>query len=250
MSSVENKRVFLIASPDAALRESIDQVLRSNITGVSTFFAQDGAEALFKAENSPPHLAILTDDLLKTPTVDLVRRFLRFKERLATIVIAPTHDEELFMDQVVTGQVQFLAGIANADLLLTHVNRALNWVSFDEKSIYRSKFMAKDEILIRQGEEGEFVYVLRHGRLRAFRTDEGNGQTPLGYIEPGEFVGEMAYINGERRSASVVCLTEAELIEIPKAHLDAVLFSKPAWSKALMKTLSRRLKRSNLEKAK
>ncbi|MBL7688606.1 MAG: Crp/Fnr family transcriptional regulator, partial [Bdellovibrionaceae bacterium] len=60
-----------------------------------------------------------------------------------------------------------------------------------------------------------------------------------------EFVGEMAHINQEPRSASVKALEDCELIEIPNGSLDLVLFSKPAWAQALMRTLSRRLKRIN-----
>lgn len=45
--------------------------------------------------------------------------------------------------------------------------------------------------------------------------------------------------------ATVQAIGDCELIEIPMGTLDMVLFSKPAWSKALVATLSRRLKRSN-----
>jgi CRP/FNR family cyclic AMP-dependent transcriptional regulator len=43
----------------------------------------------------------------------------------------------------------------------------------------------------------------------------------------------------------VKALSDCELIEIPIGTLDTVLFSKPAWARALMMTLSKRLKRSN-----
>ncbi|MCB0415661.1 MAG: Crp/Fnr family transcriptional regulator, partial [Bdellovibrionales bacterium] len=56
---------------------------------------------------------------------------------------------------------------------------------------------------------------------------------------------EMAYINGEPRSADVVALSDCELIEFGVDRLDSLLFKKPSWSKALMKTLSKRLKRAN-----
>jgi CRP-like cAMP-binding protein len=55
----------------------------------------------------------------------------------------------------------------------------------------------------------------------------------------------MAYINGEPRSANVKATKDCELVEIPIHLLDHVLFMKPAWAKALMKTLSRRIKNAN-----
>ena len=67
----------------------------------------------------------------------------------------------------------------------------------------------------------------------------------LGTIRPGEFVGEMAHINNENRTATVRAISDCELIEIPNGTLDLVLFSKPVWARALVSTLSKRLKMSN-----
>jgi CRP-like cAMP-binding protein len=144
------------------------------------------------------------------------------------------------------GLMQFLTNATNSQLFTQQVNRSLNWLSYREESLYHLRFLAADQVLLKDGEEGKFVYILRSGRLKAIKTVEGK-EVALGFVEPGEFVGEMAYINGEPRSADVVSMTDCELIEIPSGCLDSVLFSKPAWSKSLMKTLSKRLKQSNLK---
>ena len=244
-SELDGKRVFLVACADAAHRDALESLIRTNISNAQTYGAKDGAEALFKIANAHPHVAILEDGLQKTATVEVVRQLLAMKDRRAAVIVAaPQHDSDLFMDEVVTGQVQFFSSLDSQLTLLNCVNRALNWASLDEPSTYRSKFMSPGETLLREGDEGLFVYIVRRGRLKAIKLEAG-AETILGFIEPGEFVGEMAYINGEPRSADVVCLEESELIEIPKENLDSVLFSKPAWSKSLMKTLSKRLKLSN-----
>ena len=85
---------------------------------------------------------------------------------------------------------------------------------------------------------------MKSGELTA--TKEGSNQNvTLGKIKAGEFVGEMAHINNETRSATVQANCDCELIEIPMGTLDLVLFSKPMWAKALVATLSKRLKASN-----
>ena len=104
--------------------------------------------------------------------------------------------------------------------------------------------LSKGDVLIREGEKAEFVYLLQKGRLRAVHF-EGAEERLLGGVEPGEFVGEMAYINQELRSATVIADEESELVEIPIQYVDQILFQKPSWAKALMRTLSRRLKRTN-----
>ncbi|HEY8280477.1 MAG TPA: Crp/Fnr family transcriptional regulator, partial [Bdellovibrionota bacterium] len=87
-------------------------------------------------------------------------------------------------------------------------------------------------------------FLLKKGRLQAIRADKEK-TTVLGEILPGEFVGEMAHITGESRSADVLASENSELVEIPVGTLDILLFSKPAWSRALMKTLAQRLRVTN-----
>jgi CRP/FNR family transcriptional regulator, cyclic AMP receptor protein len=67
----------------------------------------------------------------------------------------------------------------------------------------------------------------------------------LGEIASGEFVGEMGHFNHEPRSATVEAVTEVDLIEIPLESLENVIFTKPSWARALVKTLAQRLKRAN-----
>lgn len=204
-------------------------------------------EAIFKADNVFPHVLILDPNLAKMNAYDLADSLLRRKERLALIFLSPFPEEDHFIDEVVTGQVQYVDAISVEDILVSSLQKALDWVSSDGATSYRMRFFAPGDVIIREGEKGDFAYLVKAGHLKAFRMD-GTKEIPFGEIQPGEFVGEMAYINGEPRSANVMCTTACELIEMPIGHLDTVLFSKPAWPKALMKTLSKRLKKSNEEK--
>lgn len=243
MSSLEGKKIFLIATGNKHQNQLIERTLISHFAKASIFTSLDGIDAHFKAENVTPHVVILDYMLPRMDAVTLTQKLLRKKERMSFIILSPKEDSQHFLDEVVTGQVQFLTTI-DPKAFVAHINRALNWAAFEEQSLYNLRFLNKDEWLLREGEEGKFVYLVRNGRLKAARTINGK-EVVLGFIEPGEFVGEMAYINGEPRSADVRCLSDVELIEIPSGLLDSILFSKPAWSKALVRTLSRRLKELN-----
>lgn len=248
MAELENKRIFLVATASPELNTQLEDVLKNHVYGATVFTAIDGIEALRKSENVPPHVVVLDHQIPKLSAHDLTEKLLQRKERVAIIILSPSVEQEEFIDEVVTGQVQFLSGTGKVSVFNTHVTRALNWVSHEDKSIYHLRFLSPQEHLIKEGDKADFVYILKSGELKAYKQDGGK-EVFLGNINPGEFVGEMAYINGEARSANVVSLTDCELIEIPSESLDAVLFSKPAWSKALLKTLSKRLKNSNEEKA-
>ncbi|MGZ3774984.1 MAG: cyclic nucleotide-binding domain-containing protein [Pseudobdellovibrionaceae bacterium] len=248
MADLENKKIFLVASGHTEDAQSVEEIIKNHVQNPTVFLAADGTEALFKSENVTPHVVIVDANIQKMNCLDLIDKLLYRKDKIAVIVITDQLDKEHFVNEVVTGQLQFLVRPVNEKQLAKAITRSLNWISFGENSNYHLRFFDENEVVINFGETGDFVYLVKSGKLKAYR-DENGQEVILGYIQTGEFVGEMSYINGEPRSASVVCMEPCELIEIPNNYFDVVLFSKPSWSKALVKTLSQRLKTSNEEKA-
>jgi CRP-like cAMP-binding protein len=60
---------------------------------------------------------------------------------------------------------------------------------------------ADGEVIIRQGESGDRMFVVESGTVRIFRTVRG-GETILDDLHPGETFGEMALLDAHPRSAS------------------------------------------------
>lgn len=82
--------------------------------------------------------------------------------------------------------------------------------------------------LLQAGEPPEGVWFLVSGSLAAFRpTDKGRHQL-LGYIRPGEPVGEMAMIAREPHSASVFAMRDSELLRLPPAAFELLIHAHPA----------------------
>jgi CRP/FNR family transcriptional regulator, cyclic AMP receptor protein len=246
--SVDKNRIVLIVTESDELRRWYSRVVQTHVFGAKIYTASDGREALFKVANVPPSV-LITDAALPTISgLDLVTQVLqepRHKD-LSIIIATQLPEKEMFIDSVVSGQVQFFVDQGNEVEFDRQVVKALNRLTHLNRAEYFIRFMASQEVLFRQGDACDAVYIVKRGRLRAVRKEEPNGETVvLGEIMPGEFVGEMAHINRDKRSATVEALESCELIEIPDGTLDLVLFSKPAWSRALIQTLSLRLKRSN-----
>lgn len=62
---------------------------------------------------------------------------------------------------------------------------------------------ARHELLIREGDFGDTLYIVLAGEVRAFSASaDGSRQITFGRYGPGEYVGEMS-LDGGRRSASV-----------------------------------------------
>jgi NTE family protein len=68
--------------------------------------------------------------------------------------------------------------------------------------------------LYEAGEEADHFYLLRAGRLGAFRRLEGHETQFLGVIRPGEPAGEMALIAGAPHSATLTALRDSEILSL------------------------------------
>lgn len=85
------------------------------------------------------------------------------------------------------------------------------------------------ELLFSEGEDAIAMYVVMSGSLKAYR-ERSSGTTVLGYVGPGEMVGEMAIFGLEPkvRIASVraveatrlLVIVDYAILEISKKHAD------------------------------
>jgi CheY-like chemotaxis protein len=248
---LESKRIFLVASTQPKFQELTRLLVESRFFGGTHYIASDGAEALFKATNVVPHVAVIDADLPRIDGFEVAQKLLESDDTadISIILVSGIPDDERFVNEVVTGQVQFLTDTSNDEDLVRMISRGLNRISErDQSTAYRLRFLAPKETLFREGERAESVYFVKRGSLEVMREEDGAMQW-LGTAKAGEFVGEMAHFNAEPRSATVVAEEACELVEIPCDLFDRVLFTKPAWAKALVETLSRRLKQSNQRRA-
>lgn len=247
MSNLEEKKIFLIASASNEKVAWTEGVITKHISKPTVFTARDGLDAASKLQNAPPHVLITDVELPKTTPMKLVEHAMgaRGAENTAIIVCGQLPKEGEYLDELVTGKIQYYHTENDENELVRALTKALNFSSHKTKADFYIKFLAPGDVLIKEGDKADFVYFVKKGLLKAFR---GADSLELGEIGFGEFVGEMAYINGEPRSASVKAMTDCELIEVPVGTFDSVLFKRPAWSKALMMTLSKRVKAANEQK--
>jgi CRP/FNR family transcriptional regulator, cyclic AMP receptor protein len=243
-SGLDDKRIFLIVTEDKEKATSISTTIRSHIHKATIFEASDVHGALFKIRNMVPHVLILDLEIAKSSGAQMVADLLQAEANFSIIFTAELPDNELFIDHVVSGQVQFLTNYQDEEWFNLCITKALNRLSQEKKSEFALHFLAPNELLFKEGVPGESAFLVKRGELLAWKNNNGH-RIDLGKIKAGEFVGEMAHINKEPRSATVTAVTDCELIEIPFGSLDPILFSKPSWSKALFTTLSRRLKITN-----
>src|SRR5271165_2957840 len=96
------------------------------------------------------------------------------------------------------------------------------------------------EVLFREGERGEEMYVIQSGVVQILK-HVGDADRPLATLGRGEFVGEMALLNDKPRTATAIVLEEAQCLVIDKATLEHMIAHSTEIAMRLVKKLARRL---------
>ena len=101
------------------------------------------------------------------------------------------------------------------------------------------------EVVFKEGDEGSTCYVVRSGRMRAVRAHADGRTITLAHFGPGDIFGEMAMLDGERRSATVESVEDTDAIAILSADMHRLLREYPDISVKLIAALGRRLRETN-----
>ena len=103
----------------------------------------------------------------------------------------------------------------------------------------------KGTVVFREGDESDTCYVVRTGHARAIR-DHPDGRTiTLATFGPGNFFGELAMFDSERRSATDEAVDDLETVGILGADMRRLLRDHPEISAELVVALGRRLREAN-----
>ncbi|HSC04771.1 MAG TPA: Crp/Fnr family transcriptional regulator [Solirubrobacteraceae bacterium] len=100
-------------------------------------------------------------------------------------------------------------------------------------------------VVFREGDEGSTCYIVRTGRARAIREHPDGRSITLAHFDPGDIFGEMAMLDGERRSATVETTEDTEAIAILSADMHRLLREHPDISVKLIAALGQRLRSTN-----
>ncbi|MGE3270440.1 MAG: cyclic nucleotide-binding domain-containing protein [Chloroflexota bacterium] len=109
----------------------------------------------------------------------------------------------------------------------------------------RSETFAPGEVIVRMGDPGSTLYIVRTGRVSVVREQASGRAVALATLGPGEFFGELSIFDGERRSATVMALEETSTVTLGRFDLVKVVSSNPQIGLSLLKSLSVRLRETD-----
>ena len=106
------------------------------------------------------------------------------------------------------------------------------------------KTFPKNTILFSEGDSTDALYVICEGKVKVTIDDNEGKEIILSIIGAGEYFGEMALLDDEPRSASVVTKEATQLLIIPKKDFMDIVSSNPITFN-LLKDLVKRLREAN-----
>jgi CRP/FNR family transcriptional regulator, cyclic AMP receptor protein len=105
-----------------------------------------------------------------------------------------------------------------------------------------SRKYPKNTVLVTEGDESTHLYIIRKGTASAYLNHEDGRQVNLNYMHDGDYFGELSLLDGKPRSASVITVTDCEIILISKTHFHELLHKHPEFTMLLLTELTRRVR--------
>lgn len=104
---------------------------------------------------------------------------------------------------------------------------------------------APGQVVFREGDSSDTCYVVRSGRARAVREHSDGRTIALATFGPGDFFGELAMFEDERRSATVEAIEPTDVVAVLGPDMRRLLAEHPEISTRLVIALGRRLRETN-----
>ncbi len=102
-------------------------------------------------------------------------------------------------------------------------------------------------LLFQHGDPGDGCYFLRDGRVMLYAKKPDGTRKIFDILGAGDILGEMSLIDGEPRCASAEAVTEVRAGFLPAGAFEKVVLSDPASTKALLRILVTRLRRTDVQ---
>ena len=80
-----------------------------------------------------------------------------------------------------------------------------------------------DTRVFHEGDPGDACYIVQHGSCRVIRQHSDGRVITLATLGPGAIFGELAMLDGERRSASIEAVEDTELLALPATDMRALI---------------------------
>ncbi len=106
----------------------------------------------------------------------------------------------------------------------------------------RKRTFRRGEIVFHKGDPGQSLFLIVHGQVRIVLPSPAGEEVILGVLDAGDCFGEMALIDGQPRSATVVAIEPTETLMVRREDFMQIVMAQPRIAIDLLQLLARRLR--------
>jgi CRP/FNR family cyclic AMP-dependent transcriptional regulator len=100
----------------------------------------------------------------------------------------------------------------------------------------------KDAIIVDEGLSGDYMYVIRSGRVKVTKASEEGREQIMNLFNAGDFFGEMSLLDNQPRSATVTTLEPTRLLALSRRDFLKLLETSSTLALCVIQELTRRLR--------
>ena len=105
-----------------------------------------------------------------------------------------------------------------------------------------SRQYPKNTVIINDGDNADSLYLIDSGRVKVYCSDKNGKEFIMNTQEAGDYFGELALLDDDRRSASVRTMEKCCFRIIYKEDFQRVITEHPNIARILMRNLTRRVR--------
>jgi CRP/FNR family transcriptional regulator, cyclic AMP receptor protein len=109
-------------------------------------------------------------------------------------------------------------------------------------AVAKSRRYAKDDVIFHADESGDIFCLIKEGQVKVTMISPEGKEIILSLLGPGDFFGEMALLDNEPRSATIIATEPLEIVTIWRSDFLHILSENFSITQKVLAELSRRLR--------
>ncbi len=255
----------LVVEDDEILREDLAEIL--SLANYKVMTAVNGKDGLEKTSEFTPDI-IISD--IGMPIVDGMGMLHILRndpktEDLPFIFLTARSDRNDFRNAMDSGADDFITKPFNGDELLKAVETRLKRTEIMGKHVMAGHNMydtqspqyedpgnldtlilnhdtivfPKKQIIYKEGQMPHYLYYIKKGKIRTFKTHNDGKQLVLGLFNQGQFLGHIALLEETPYKEIAQAMEESELVLVPKKDFENLIHRNLSVANKVMKMLAR-----------
>ena len=102
-----------------------------------------------------------------------------------------------------------------------------------------SRDLRPSDVLVREGDSDDHLYVIVNGSLAVVKAAGTSNEVTFNVMRPGDVVGELSFLDGATRFASLVAMADTHVLGLSRGDLEALLDRDPHLVYRVMRAIVR-----------